>query len=141
MSAIPDNIDTKYGVNWKYLDSLLEKYNNMLEKYSVYVYSHQKSKYIDEVKINAVTAILNYYTAVKYSFDTWLNAMNNEKNIEQFGFKGVTVDDYMKLNATQIEHDQLQQLYMCIAYWSQSAGPFATLVEVRDPNMPDITFT
>ena len=129
-----DAIDTKYGVNWKYLDTLLDSYNEMIHQYGIYVHLLDKNKHTEEVKRNACTAIIVYYSSVQYAFDSWLNG------IKEGPFEKLKPEDYYELTSKE-DPVKIKLMFRAITNWSQSIGPFATMVQLKDLEAPDLDYT
>lgn len=111
--------DTRMGVQWAYLETLLELYRNLVRAYSKYLLSLDKLAHPNEKKFFKCE-LSTFYCSVKATFDNWLTIEETKGDIKKY--ETLTNND-----------EELKQLFFKINEWAQTKGPFATLVKQNDP--------
>lgn len=111
--------EVRMGVEWSYLNTLLDYYGQMVNTYSKYLLYLEGLDHKNRKKFFKC-ALSSFYCSVKAAFDEWLK---NEKDKE-----------LVKLFETPPEKDEeLKEMFYLINIWAQTRGPFATLVKKNDP--------
>jgi hypothetical protein len=130
-----ENEPTKMGVNWEYLNTLLNLHNDLLASYKDMLKAHQGmgNKLISYKKL--CISLSSYYIAVCFKFDEHLTKLGKNKENPNI----VTSKDYIilsKISKSPTDEDinKIIELTLIIVKWSQKEGAFATSTLKRDPN-------
>ena len=111
--------NSKMGVEWGYLKTLLNLYNQMVLNYSSYLKYINGMARSNEKKLFFVS-ISAYYSSVKYNYDKYLERHETLNSSDYINISNKTDEDVL-------------DLYLELCNWSQSEGPFKTMVEVFGP--------
>lgn len=136
----PNNIDQKMGINWKYLHSLLENYEKMIEYQTIFLNSLGKSITDDEqeqgisphpqVTYKRLASVTyTFFVAVESQFKKYF-----DKNKDKL--RPITYNDFINIFIDANKNHNPQKLLTIVrilSFWSSTEGPFATLIQTDDP--------
>ena len=110
----------RMGVEWGYLGTLLKIYTNMLESYHNFLLYKMKLAGQEERK-KFIAIMSAFHSSVMSGFDNYLEDSRSK----------IKKEDFQKLD--ELEDKEIEAMYFELCSWCQTSGPFATLVEKKDP--------
>lgn len=130
-----DNDDLKYGINWSFLKSLLDMYEQMLNDQHTFIKSTSGSSNISPkvAYANFAASIYTLYTSVKHQYDKYLNS--NESKIKPSDY--ISILTTIKVNKSDQDYAKILKLSVSLSEWTNSKGPFRTLTKDIDPLNPN----
>lgn len=132
MADNPTN-DLKYGINWQFLKTLLDMYENMLLDQHTFIKSLSGNSGINPkvAYTDLVASAFTFYSAVKHQFDPYLIRTKSR----------ISPNDFVKIiNTIQIgktkQDLKIIDMILELSNWSNSEGCFKTLTKTIDPLAP-----
>lgn len=115
----PYELKEKYWIISEVKASMIEVYNNFLNKQDVYVKSLKKLVDPFEAKGEYVAALYGFYTLMLNGFIPYLANTDENKRY------GLTEDDYRSLALeNQFEDNKLVDMGYLLQRWASTLGPF-----------------
>lgn len=129
MTTDDDNNKT-FGINWKYLSTLLESYEDLLTSQKQLIQSIAGCSGISPKQAYAILCsdVYTFFVSVESQYVNYLKD------------KDISIQDYYNILSTiiiskkQQDYKKLLELSRLLCYWATKEGPFKTLTEHNDPN-------
>lgn len=129
--ATDDEFNGKsFGINWKYLSTLLEAYEELLINQKILIRSISGCGGISPKEAYAIfcSDVYTFFCSVESQYVPYLEKIGKKAD-EYYNILSTA-----KLSKNLQEYEKLLKLSRDLCYWSTKEGPFKTLTENNNPD-------
>lgn len=126
--------DLKYGINWSFLNTLLDMYQNMISDQYIFIKSLSGNSGVNPkiAYADLVASVFTFYSATRHQFDPYL--VKNKLKLKPNDF--INVINTIKVSKSNQDMKKIINMTLELSNWSNSEGPFKTLTKNIDPLAP-----